>query len=473
VPQRRSVPASFVPVLLALVVVASAGLAAQAERAPAATRPVATAPATTPVLSARRVPTMLAAPVAANRLAARLADFAGRSPGHTCIDVQADGVSLFAQDDGAPMMPASLEKLVTAEAALDALGRDTRLTTHVRAPAAPEGGHVPALYLVGGGDPLLMTADYLGALRNPPPEHSSFEALADQVVAAGVKVVDNGIIGDESRYDTARYNPTWPSIIATEVDIGPMTALTVNGGLDQFPPAPDLHRPPPHGSDQPALTAADRFADLLRARGVTVNGGSSVGGTPPDAVEITHLDSAPVADLINEMLRESDNTTAELLTKEMGLRARGAGTTEAGLSVINDWAAHHNLALPGTGRVDGSGLSTDDKVTCSLVEQLLTTSGPAGPLGTGMPVAGQSGTLLKRFLDTPVVGRLRAKTGTLDHVTALAGYLPTAKGSTVTFTYILNLGPRVTLDDIALQDELVTILDSYPDAPILAALGPK
>ena len=464
------------PVLLVLVLVASSAIAAQEERAPAAPQPTAThAALVTPVLSARRVPALLAAPVASNRLAAQLTDFLGQSPGPACLSVQADGAAVFSHAEADPVMPASLEKLVTAEVILDKLGKDTRLTTHVRASSAPDGsGRVGALYLVGGGDPLLMTANYLAALKDPPPEHTSLEALADQVVASGVKVVDGGIVGDESRYDTERYNATWSPIIATEVDIGPMSALTVNGGLDQFPPAPDLHRPPPHGSDQPALTAADLLAELLRARGVAVNGGSSVGATPADAAEITHLDSATTGDLVNEMLRESDNTTAELLTKEMGLRA-GAPTTQQGVAVINDWVAQHHLALDGTERVDGSGLSTQDRITCSLVEQLLTTTGPTGPLAAAMPIAGQSGTLLKRFLETPVVGRLRAKTGTLDQVTALAGYLPSAKGSSLSFTYVLNLQKpnRITLDDIALQDQLVTILDTYPDAPNLAALGPK
>jgi D-alanyl-D-alanine carboxypeptidase/D-alanyl-D-alanine-endopeptidase (penicillin-binding protein 4) len=85
-----------------------------------------------------------------------------------------------------------------------------------------------------------------------------------------------------------------------------------------------------------------------------------------------------------------------------------------------------------------------------------------------------SGTLEKRFVGSPVVGRLRAKTGSLIHVTALAGVLPTARGATLTFSYVLNVNApgRVTDEDVSIQDGLVEILDSYPQGPDLTSLGP-
>ena len=474
-PARRPAPAYFLPVVLALVVVGAAAFGAEVEQPPKARRAYAQRAPVTPVLSARRAPGLLAAPVANRRLTAKLTEFLGATPGPTCLTVAADGVGVFSSNPTAPVTPASLEKLLTATTALDKLGPDTKLVTTVRAATAPAGGVVGGdLYLVGGGDPLLMTADYVASQKYPIAEHSSLEQLADAVVAAGVKTVNGRVVGDETRYDTVRYNPRWSAVIANEVDIGPMSALTVNYGLDAYPPAPDLRSPAPHASPDPAATAADRLAGLLRERGVTIAGAAATGAAPAGAIEIAHLDSAPVSALVGEMLRESDNTTAELLTKELGARTTG-GTTDAGVAVINDEAVADHLAVDGTGRIDGSGLATDDKVTCAFVQQLLDGSGATGPLGAGLPIAGQSGTLRKRFLATPVIGRLHAKTGTLDRVTALAGFLPTARGANITFTYVLNLDApqRVTNDDVALQDDLVTILDSYPDAPDQAALGPK
>jgi D-alanyl-D-alanine carboxypeptidase len=92
-----------------------------------------------------------------------------------------------------------------------------------------------------------------------------------------------------------------------------------------------------------------------------------------------------------------------------------------------------------------------------------------------LPVAGQTGTLALRFLGTPIVGQLRAKTGTLNQVTALAGYVQTARGSHVSFVYIVNLPPPklITVPDVALGDQLGGILFQYPETPDINALGPK
>jgi D-alanyl-D-alanine carboxypeptidase/D-alanyl-D-alanine-endopeptidase (penicillin-binding protein 4) len=447
----------------------------QLEHAPKPPRAVAQLSPITPVLSARRVPDIVAAPVADRRLVARLTEFLGRSPGATCLVVGAGGHQVFAQQPTTPMTPASLLKLITGAAAIDRLGADTRLRTEVRSAAPVAGGVVSGdLYLVGGGDPLLMTGDYFAALKHPPAERSSLEALADAIVAAGVRSVTGRVVGDESRFDGVRYNPRWVPSIASEVSIGPMTALTVNGGLDEYPSSPDLRRPAPHPAPDPAAMASDRLAGLLRERGVVIAGAGSRGVTPSGSVEVAHLDSAPVGALVQEMLRESDNTTAELLAKEMGVRAAATGTTDAGLTVVNQEIATRGLPADGAAVVDGSGLSSDNKVTCSILQGLLNQEGSTGALAGGLAVAGRTGTLEKRFTGQAVAGRLRAKTGTLSQVTALAGFLATAHGTNVTFTYILNLDrQRITNDDIALQDQLAAILDTYPEAPEVLSLGPK
>jgi D-alanyl-D-alanine carboxypeptidase/D-alanyl-D-alanine-endopeptidase (penicillin-binding protein 4) len=472
---RRS-PGYLLPSLLALTAIAGGAVALQIEHTRVPQTSDALVAPITPVLSARRVPDIVAAPVADRRLAARLTELLGQSPGATCLVVDADGHEVFAAQPTTPMTPASLLKLLTGATAIDKLGADTRLRTEVRANAPVAGGVVGGdLYLVGGGDPLLMTADYFAALKHPPAERSSLEALADSVVAAGVRSVNGNVIGDESRYDGVRYNPRWSAGIASEVSIGPMTALTVNGGLDEYPPSPDVHRPAPHPAPDPPAMAAERFAALLRERGVAIAGGPARATTPAGSVEIAHLDSSPVSALVQEMLRESDNTTAELLAKEMGVRSSASGTTDAGLAVVSQEIAALGLPTDGATMVDGSGLSTDNKVTCSAVQDLLDHTGPGGTLAAGLPVAAQTGTLEKRFTSQGVAGRLRAKTGTLNQVTALAGFLSTARGSGLTFTYILNLqrSRRITEDDIAMQDQLAAILDTYPEAPETAVLGPK
>lgn len=463
------------PIAVAIVAITAAAMAVQSERIATAPKPLGQTSPVTPVLSPRRVPELLTVGIAQQRLAGRLNAIVAASPGTTCLSVVADGRALFGLNTTQPMIPASLEKLVTASAALRVLGAGTRLTTVVRAAHPPAGGVVDGdLYLVGGGDPALMTDDYFAALKRPPPERSSLEQLADRVVGAGVRSITGRVLGDESRYDTQRYNPRWIAGIASEVDIGPLTALTVNGGLDRYPPNPDVGRPPPHPSPDPARTAAERFTELLQARGVSVGATGERGVAPAGSVEIAKLDSATVAALIGYMLRESDNTTAELLTKEMGLHSNGRGSFDAGVAAINAETAALGIPDAGAGRVDGSGLSFDDRITCQMVQALLDRSSPDGVEMKGLAVAGSTGTLAERFLG-PLAGRLRAKTGTLNNVTALAGYLTTARGSKVSFAYILNLPRSQVLrpSTLALQDDLAAALDSYPDTPEARVLGPK
>ena len=472
---RRRSPWYIAPIALVIAATSSFALATQAERQGRPPQPGTTSSATPPVLSARRVPALVAAPVADDRLYGQLQALVDSSPGPACLEVSAAGRPIYAASANAPMTPASLQKIVTGAAAMAMLGAQSTLTTRVVASVPPANGVVDGdLYLVGGGDPLLMTDRFVAHLKHPPPERSDPGKLADAVVAAGIKVVHGRLLGDESRYDTERYPPSWPSRFATEAESGPLSALTIDRGLDEFPPTPEATTPRAHPTADPPIHAASIFASLLEARGVTIGGGVAAGAAPPGAPEIATLPSAPVQALVAETLRESDNMAAELLNKEMGLAAGGGGTTVAGVAAARATLQALGLPLDGTVQVDGSGLSDLDRETCGLVQALLQRDGTAGPLSSGLPVAGLSGTLEKRFVGSAVVGRLRAKTGSLIHVTALAGVLPTARGATLTFSYVLNVGPpgRVTDDDVNIQDGLVEILDSYPQGPDLAALGP-
>jgi D-alanyl-D-alanine carboxypeptidase/D-alanyl-D-alanine-endopeptidase (penicillin-binding protein 4) len=175
------------------------------------------------------------------------------------------------------------------------------------------------------------------------------------------------------------------------------------------------------------------------------------------------------------MLTESDNGTAELLTKELGVHGGGSGSTAAGVADVTKVLAAASLPLDGTTQFDGSGLATENRETCAVVQALLDQQGPTSLLAAGLPLAGQTGTLDKRFVGTPLVGRLRAKTGTLDQATALAGFLQTTQGSQVSFAFLMNARApqKITQDDVDLEEELASILVKYPETVDVAKLGPK
>ena len=277
----RRLSRAVTPLALFIVAVISVAVAVQSEKAPSPPRAIGARSPVTPVLSARRVPDIIAAPVADRRLVTKLTDLASRTPGASCLTVHAGGREIFASNPTLPLSPASIEKLLTADAALGVLGADTTLHTSVRIQGDVTGGVVDGnLTLVGGGDPLLMTDAYAQSFRHPPTERTSIESLADRIVAAGVREVRGSVVGDDSRYDGVRYLSVWPTRFVTAADIGPMSALTVDDGFEQFPPAPDLRVPKVMAAADPAALAATRLTEALTARGVTVQGPAASGRAP-------------------------------------------------------------------------------------------------------------------------------------------------------------------------------------------------
>jgi D-alanyl-D-alanine carboxypeptidase/D-alanyl-D-alanine-endopeptidase (penicillin-binding protein 4) len=205
---------------------------------------------------------------------------------------------------------------------------------------------------------------------------------------------------------------------------------------------------------------------------VTVSGGAAAGTAPKDAEQIAAIDSVPMRKVVDQLVTESDNQTAELLVKEMGRKAGGAPTTAAGVAVVTRTMEKLHLARPGTHAADGSGLDEQNRVSCRLIMNILDQGGPKGVLASGLAIAGKTGTLADRFLESPARERLRAKTGTLNTVTALTGFVNAQQGPVLTFAYIAN-GEYVNDQLLKLQETLGGDLVVYPQGPALKAIGPQ
>jgi len=443
--------------------------AGSAGRAPSA--PAGALTASTPVFSLRRLPGVLSRSVADGRLSGQL-DQALADPGignarsGACLVVSdQDGRLLYARLPDTPLIPASTLKLVTAAVALVRMGPDAHLSTQVKATGTTPSGDVDRLWLVGGGDPLLSTQDYAavsGYLRQPRLS-TAMEGLADRVVAAGVRSV-GAVVGDDSRYDRERFVASWKSQYIREFEITAMSALSVNHGFLTA-------GPPPAPAPSPTIHAAAVLTSLLRARGVAVNGEPAEGTTPAGASTVTSIDSAPLSAVVADILQNSDNLGAELLVKELGARFGGAGSTAAGLAVVRATLPAMRVSPEGMSTVDGSGLDRSDRLPCRLLQELLQSAGPQSPLVGGLPVAGRNGTLLRRFLATPAEGRVRAKTGSLDHVAGLSGLATTLKGPTLDFSLLANELPNAAAGS-ALQQHVVSVLVRHPDSPVPADISP-
>jgi len=425
----------------------------------------------TPVLSVRRVPVVVAGPIAERRLYADLDALAASLPADTCLVVEGPDVR-YAHRADAPVVPASTAKLLTATAALMALGPDVRLRTSAVAPAAPEGGVVAGdLTLVGGGDPILASPDYAARFRRQPQIFTDLDALAAAVHEAGVQRIDGSVVGDESRYDRSRYVPGWPARYIDQGVVGPLSGLAVNDGFELYPLEPGAGGALEPATD-PAANAAAVLTRLLVARGVDVVGAPRSGTPQAGAVEVAAVESLPLLDLVGQMLRESDNSTGELLLKEIG-RDRGEPSTAGGVAAVRALLDGGGLDLTGSAVADGSGLSLDNRVTCTLLVDLLRRPGTGDQIDDLLAVAGQSGTLAQRFMGPPLEGILRAKTGSLTSVASLAG-LVADDDPALTFALVVNVPPPEPVPDglDGAQQWLGEILASWPRVPDLAILGP-
>jgi D-alanyl-D-alanine carboxypeptidase/D-alanyl-D-alanine-endopeptidase (penicillin-binding protein 4) len=462
----------LVPVLAVLTIAAVSAAVGLEARVTAASEGVDGLVLRTPVLSVRRLPEVLVAPIADRRLRADLATWAATTPPASCALVhdEAGEVVLDLRSD-LPLVPASAQKLATATAALLELGADVRLRTAVVG-AAPVGGAVAGdLTLVGGGDPLLATPAYAARFERQPQVFTDIGALAQGLVDAGVRRVDGSIVGDEGRYDRERYVAGWPPRYLEQDVTGPLSALSVDDGFVAFPPTwggPGELVP----AADPAVHAAAVLTAELEARGVDVAGAPRSGAAPLGASELAGIDSPPLTELVAQLLLESDNGTAELLLKEIGRLALDPSTAGGRARAVGA-LADAGVDLTGVELADGSGLGLGNRATCALLVELLERPGTGAVLRDGLPVAGRTGTLADRFLGTALEGHLAAKTGTLNSVASLAGVIDDGD-TTFTFAYVVNETSGV-LDGVATagsQLALGEVLLSWPRAPELAALRP-
>lgn len=459
------------PALLLLACIACATAAVLLSRNPAATALGDRGTVTTPVLSARRVPEVLAEPVARRRLDAELDAWLAASPADTCLVVEDAGQAVYQMNPTTPLTGASTQKLLTSTALLMALGPDAMLRTTAVAGAAPAGGVIAGnLYIVGGGDSLLATPNWADQLRAPDPIVNDINGLAQAIVDAGVTRIDGQVLGDGGRYDDVTFSPNWPRRFFDQDVVGPVDALMVNDGFAAFPGGGATDGGRTAAPDPPA-DAARILTDLLRARGVTVVGAPGAGNAPADAVEVATLASPPMRTVVAEMLTQSDNETAEAALKEVGRHVSEQGSFAGGAAGVTRLLQDGGVDLEGVTVVDGSGLSIDNRLTCDTLVDVLTREDTGPVVRDGLAVAGESGTLAE--VSGASAGHVRGKTGTLRNVTAVAGEVDTADGGTAAFAYIANVPDpdEVTAAQVG-RDRLFEILMRYPQGVEIAQLAP-
>jgi D-alanyl-D-alanine carboxypeptidase/D-alanyl-D-alanine-endopeptidase (penicillin-binding protein 4) len=378
----------------------------------------------------------LTGPLADRRLGARVSA--------TVLDADT-GQVLLDRGSANAVTPASTAKLATAVAVLSVTTPDQRLATTVVAGSRP--GEV---VLVGGGDPTLSAAPvgkptaYEGAAKV-----TTLAALAKQAGAGRV----SRVVVDSSLFSGPGLAPSWNPEDVTGGYVAPITATMVDAGRQDGLRA---------RSGAPDLAAGRALAVALGAPGAAVVRGRA----PAGATTLARVGSEQIPRLVEQMLLASDNVLAEALARQVAI-AEGQPASFAGAAAATRTALAR-LGLPAGDRLlDGSGLSAQDRVTPALLAALLrTAAGPDQPelhaVVPGLPVSGYLGTLDERYRTGPAAlaaGQVRAKTGTLDGVSSLAGLVRGADGRLLAFAVVADRVPMGgTLPAEAALDEVAAAL---------------
>jgi D-alanyl-D-alanine carboxypeptidase/D-alanyl-D-alanine-endopeptidase (penicillin-binding protein 4) len=362
---------------------------------------------------------------------AALAPYVGQASLRRLVDV---AVSALGSDDvvyrsgAGAVTPASTTKLLTATAALEALGPMKRFRTTVRQGAT-------GVVLVGGGDPFLATSK--AAAKGLYPVRATLDDLAARTATAltkqGISSVRLGY--DDSLFTGPAVNPAWPTSYLPDDVVPPISALWADEG---------------RGADDryvadPAHAAAESFAAALTAHGVKVRGAVRAAVSPSTDPEIASVEGAPLGQVVERTLAVSDNNAAEVLGHQVGLAVRQDGSFAGGVAAVMQVLARLGVDTTGSTVHDGSGLSRRNRLTPeTLLGVLRLAASDEHPelraVVTGLPVAGFSGSLQWRFDDAPAAarGRVRAKTGTLTGVTGLAGVVTDVDGTRMAFVAIAD-----------------------------------
>jgi D-alanyl-D-alanine carboxypeptidase/D-alanyl-D-alanine-endopeptidase (penicillin-binding protein 4) len=368
----------------------------------------------------------------------------GTSTNVSVIDLVTGDV-LVDLDASDGQVPASTTKLLTAIAVIGALGPDATLQTVAKYDASR--GEVA---IVAGGDMMLAAAAGNGT---DAVGFAGVGDLADQVAAAlaaqGVSSVK--VVYDTSSFPGPAYPTEWPAYALRNGYAAPVTGLAVNVGKmsdDEY-----AQRWP-----DPAARTADVFAKRLGERGVTVTGVAARSGAIGDHVGV--VESAPLSDVVEYMLHQSDNTIAEVLTRVLAVHdGRRAVPSEAMLSVR---AALGELGLDITGLelYDGAGFSVRNRIPPRVLTEGLRAAALAEQtreLPGWLAEAGLTGTLDDRYTSSPGAGVVRAKTGSLTGVTALSGIVFTAEGRPLVFSVLADGMPYG-------QDRPQAAIDAFANA---------
>lgn len=375
----------------------------------------------------------------------------------------ATGDTLFSRNASKLFMPASNEKIITGSVALSLLGPDYRYkTAFVTRGAVRDSTLDGDLIVIGRGDPTVSNHAQQGNAM------SWMARIGDSLAARGIKRVSGALVQGGNAFPDSIYGYGWEWDDLTTESGAPVDELLYNEGMTRMPARVN-------GRDTtvdiatrtPGRTYLEALSVALNARGIAIQHGVTDSVAEVNASGLDTLfvvSSAPLRDILRLLEKPSQNQIAEILIHTIGLEKTGVGTADSGAAVVKRQLLSWGAEADGFRVYDGSGLSRHDLVSPETIVRTLVTiqrDTAFQAFYDALPVAGVDGTLRTRMVGTPAAGNMHAKTGTLQFVRSLSGYVNDADGDRLVFSLLHNHF-TVSVDSVSkFQNEVGALLASY------------
>jgi serine-type D-Ala-D-Ala carboxypeptidase/endopeptidase (penicillin-binding protein 4) len=374
------------------------------------------------------------------------------------------GDTLYSRNAHKLFMPASNQKILTSAVALAQLGPDYRYHTVIAKRGDIRDSVLAGdLIVIGRGDPTMSDRVHGSAAKE-------MAAIADSIRAFGIRRVTGALRQGGNAFPDSIYGYGWEWDDIGGESGAPVDELLFNEGMVQRAARID-------GRDTvvsvatrtPGYVYLSALYGALSQRGVAVTGvdlNIDSLAAPLDTVYV--VESPPLRDILKYFMKPSQNQIGEALLKTLGLEKAGIGTADAGAAVISTQLREWGIDSTEYVVYDGSGLSRHDLVTPHAIVSILSTMRKDTAFTVyydAFPIAGVDGTIRSRMKGTPAENNLHGKTGTIEFVRSLSGYVDTADGQRLVFSFLSNHFTTPVSEITRVQDAVGALLASYRSTP--------
>ena len=390
--------------------------------------------------------------------------FANAQLGLLIVDPKT-GDTLYSRNAGKLFIPASNQKIITSAVALTQLGPDYRYHTVIAKRGVLKDSVLNGdLIVIGRGDPT-MSDRVCGSAAN------EMLSIADSIHARGIRRVTGSLRQGGNAFPDSIYGYGWEWDDIGGESGAPVDELLYNEGMVQ-------RTVKVNGRDTvvsvatrtPGYVYLSSLYGALTQRGITVDGLVNLTAdslaAPYDTVYI--VTSPPLREILKHFLKPSQNQIGEALLKTVGLEKTGIGSADAGVEVettqLREWGVDSTQAVV----YDGSGLSRHDLVSPETIAKVLTAMQKDTAFSVyydAFPIAGVDGTIRSRMKGTPAENNLRGKTGTIEFVRSLSGYVDTSDGERLVFSFLSNHFTTPVSEITRVQDAVGALLAGYRSKP--------